>query len=92
MEGQDQMILIQNTETQFDGPLYERIEREAPFKLQVIYTCEQKSAAIHDHEIGRPPLWDHLKPSSYRRIDLARTDPLTILRLALRLKRSTPRL
>ncbi|MFA6958624.1 MAG: glycosyltransferase family 4 protein [Thermoanaerobaculia bacterium] len=61
MSGRPLLVVVQNKPTQFDGPLYRLIRREAPFDLHVCFTeAESQASGAVDLEIGRAPSWDHL--------------------------------
>lgn len=71
------IIIVQNTPTQFDVPLYQLIAQEEPFQLIVYYTQTHLSKTLNakfDLEIGRSPLWDHLENANYDRRDLTTTE------------------
>lgn len=64
------IVIVQDVPTQFDVPLYNRIAREQPFGLTVIYTQTHRAGGGFDPEIGRAPAWDHILGDEYERIDL----------------------
>lgn len=63
------LVIVQNRETQFDAPLYERMQQEGRIDLTVFYSEPMPNGvSAVDREIGRAPLWDHLEPSRYRSV------------------------
>lgn len=60
------LIIVQDCETQFDGPLYAYLEQQGGLALRVYYTQTRlDSGAILDPELGHAPRWDHLKGVRY---------------------------
>jgi glycosyltransferase involved in cell wall biosynthesis len=57
------LVIVQDSETQFDAPLYAEMAREDDFVLKVYYT--QTRADATDPELGLAPRWDHLTGLHY---------------------------
>jgi glycosyltransferase involved in cell wall biosynthesis len=65
-DGPPKLIVLQNRPTQFDGPLYAYLHREAPFALKVYYSeSNDQEKELNDPEIERAPDWDHLADCDY---------------------------
>ena len=77
------LAIVQNHETQFDAPLYQRIEREGQIDLTVIYSEPRPDGlAAVDPEIGVTPQWDHLGAHRYRAIWISRPGVLAAVEMA----------
>ena len=91
-QGSIDVVVVQNKETQFDAPLYSLIHSNRPFSLFVVYTSASRQLDCLDQEIGLPPQWDHLVSADYPQLNLRRSNPFAISRLALQIRRLRPSL
>lgn len=88
----EQLVVVQNRETQFDAPLYCLIRADGMIRLCVIYTTSSDPIDMVDAEIGRQPHWDHIPADPYPQETLQHTNPWSIWKLAKRLHHQRPAL
>ena len=85
------LVIVQNRETQFDAPLYERITEQKQIDLSVIYSePAPESGASSDPEIGRPPTWDHLSLGAYCHFSPPQHGWRSVLWMAQQIRRLQP--
>ena len=87
------LVIVQNHETQFDAPLYQRMHRQGQINLTVIYSEPRpQGLASVDPEIGLSPQWDHLGSNDYHAIWNSRPGLLAAVQMARQIRRLRPAL